>query len=42
MNTSNKPKSSNTDVSSIAQKLGLSSITPEMGTILSQFLKTAI
>jgi len=42
MNTSNKPKSSNTDVSSIAQKLGLSSITPEMETILSQFLKTAI
>jgi hypothetical protein len=42
MNTPNKPKSSNTDVSSIAQKLGLSSITPEMGTILSQFLKTAI
>lgn len=40
--TPNKSKSSSTDVSGIAQKLGLSSITPEMGTILSQFLKTAI
>jgi hypothetical protein len=33
---------SNTDVGSIAQKLGLSSITPEIGNVLSQFLKTAI
>lgn len=42
MSTPNKSKSSNSDVSGIAQKLGLSSITPEIGTILSQFLKTAI
>ena len=42
MSTPNKSKTSTSDVSGIAQKLGLSSITPEIGTILSQFLKTAI
>lgn len=42
MSTPNKSKSTSGDVSGIAQKLGISSITPEIGTILSQFLKTAI